>query len=89
MPAVTTPDTNTVITTADDGSPGDDGRRTVVRWLRPDGHAVAVDEPLCEVTGDGTTVEAVAPQAGVLRHGVAAGQSFAVGDEVFRIDTPR
>ena len=82
---------STVTTTAADdppadGSPSDDGRRTLVRWLRPEGAVVGVDEPLCEVAGDGHTVEAIAPEPGVLRHGVRAGGHFLIGDEVFRLD---
>ncbi len=78
---------STVITTAPDDAPADDdGRRKLVRWLRAEGAHVGVDEPLCEVSGDGHTAEAVAPEPGVLRHLVRAGRTFVVGDEVFRLD---
>ena len=78
---------STSATTADDDSPDDDGKRVVVRWLRPDGATVAADDPICEVEADdGATAEATTPEAGVLRHRVRAGATFAVGDEVFGID---
>ena len=78
---------STLATTADDGATDDDGKRHVVRWLRPDGATVAADDPVCEVEADdGTTAEATTPEAGVLRHRVRAGATFAIGDDVFAVD---
>ena len=80
---------STVATTADDGSPADDGKRTVVHWLRRDGASVTAGDPICQVVADdGTAGEATTPEAGVLRHRVQEGHRFAVGDELFRVEPP-
>src|SRR5271165_2592960 len=44
---------------------------TVARWMKHEGDAVAVDEPLVELETDKVTVEVGAPAAGVLSSIVA------------------
>jgi 2-oxoglutarate dehydrogenase E2 component (dihydrolipoamide succinyltransferase) len=44
---------------------------TVARWMKQEGDAVAVDEPLVELETDKVTVEVIAPTAGVLSSIVA------------------
>jgi 2-oxoglutarate dehydrogenase E2 component (dihydrolipoamide succinyltransferase) len=44
---------------------------TVARWMKHEGDAVAIDEPLVELETDKVTVEVSAPTAGVLRSIVA------------------
>ncbi len=59
----------------------------IASWLKNEGDAVAVDEPLVEVETDKITVEVPAPVAGVLRKRSAAeGATVAVGDVIGEID---
>ena len=75
------------MTTTAAASPGDaDRRATLVRWLRPDGARVAVDDPICELETDKAAVEVPAWAAGILRHRARAGDAVTADDEIARID---
>ncbi len=58
----------------------------IVRWLKQDGEAVAVDEPLLELETDKASVEIPAPSAGVIAVLASEGQTVKVGDVVARIE---
>jgi len=59
----------------------------IARWLKAEGEAVAVDEPVVEVETDKITVEVPAPSAGVLaRQSVAEGDTVGVGQTIGEID---
>jgi len=58
----------------------------IVRWLKRDGEAVAVDEALFELETDKASVEIPAPSAGVIALLAAEGQTVHVGDVVARIE---
>ncbi|MBL8945232.1 MAG: 2-oxoglutarate dehydrogenase complex dihydrolipoyllysine-residue succinyltransferase [Myxococcales bacterium] len=59
----------------------------ISRWLKAEGDAVAVDEPVVEVETDKITVEVPAPGAGVLaRQTVAVGATVGVGQALGEID---
>src|SRR5579871_1754820 len=60
---------------------------TLNRWLKPDGAAVAVDEPLFELGTDKATQEVAAPVAGRLKHRAKEGDTVAVDAVVAEIDT--
>jgi len=60
-----------------------EGRVTLVRWLKSEGDAVALGEPLFEVETDKGVSEVEAAMAGVLERRVAAeGASVAAGDTI-------
>jgi 2-oxoglutarate dehydrogenase E2 component (dihydrolipoamide succinyltransferase) len=59
----------------------------IVRWIKADGAAVQVDEPLLELETDKASVEIPAPGAGVLTVVKAEGTTVQVGDVVARIET--
>ncbi len=53
---------------------------TIARWLKKEGDAVSVDEPLVELETDKVSVEVPSPAAGVLEHiEVAQGATVGVG----------
>ncbi len=55
----------------------------VSRWLKTEGQAVALDEPIVELETDKVTVEVPSPAAGVLVHARASqGDTVKVGDEI-------
>ena len=58
----------------------------LARWLKPDGAAVKADEPLFELETDKASTVVPAPSAGTLKHGVAEGDTVAVGASVGTID---
>lgn len=58
----------------------------IVRWLKDDGAAVAVDEPLLELETDKASVEIPAVAAGVLHRVKNEGDTVQVGEIVARID---
>jgi 2-oxoglutarate dehydrogenase E2 component (dihydrolipoamide succinyltransferase) len=58
----------------------------IVRWIKSDGDAVQVDEPLLELETDKASVEIPAETAGVLKILKAAGETVQVGDVVARIE---
>lgn len=58
----------------------------IARWLKPDGAAVKIDEPVCELETDKATAEVPAPANGVLKHGAKEGQAVAVGVVIGSID---
>ncbi len=59
---------------------------TIVRWLKPDGAAVAVGEPVCELETDKAAKEEYAPASGVLKASAKPGQKVAIGDVIGSID---
>lgn len=60
----------------------------IVRWIVPEGAAVAEDDPVVEVMTDKATVEIPAPAAGTIaRHMVTEGEVAKVGDVIFVIAT--
>lgn len=60
---------------------------TVAKWLKAEGEAVRVDEPLVELETDKVTVEVPSPVAGVLAEiSAAAGADVAVGAVLGRIN---
>src|SRR5207248_11488215 len=58
----------------------------VSRWLKSDGSAVQDGEPLLELETDKATTVVPAPSSGVLKIGVAEGQTVAIGATVGTID---
>ena len=58
----------------------------LVEWLKADGEAVAVDEPIAVLETDKADVELPAPEAGVLSHGRADGDTIQVGESIGQID---
>jgi pyruvate/2-oxoglutarate dehydrogenase complex dihydrolipoamide acyltransferase (E2) component len=52
---------------------------TLVTWLRPDGAAVEVGEPIFVLATDKLEAEVDAEMAGTLRHAVAPGVTLPVG----------
>ena len=59
----------------------------IARWLKAEGDAVAVDEPLVEVETDKITIEVPAPSAGVLKTRTASeGTTVGVGQTIGEID---
>src|SRR5215471_537990 len=58
----------------------------VSRWLKADGSSVQAGEPLLELETDKATSVVPAPESGVLKIGVAEGQTVAVGGTVGTID---
>ncbi|NDI10920.1 MAG: 2-oxoglutarate dehydrogenase, E2 component, dihydrolipoamide succinyltransferase, partial [Actinobacteria bacterium] len=61
---------------------------TVTRWLKNEGDAVALDEPLLEVSTDKVDTEIPSPAAGTLsKIIVTVDQTVAVGAELALIDS--
>jgi 2-oxoglutarate dehydrogenase E2 component (dihydrolipoamide succinyltransferase) len=58
----------------------------LVEWLKPDGAAVATDEPVAILETDKAAVEIAATASGTLRHGRAAGDRVVVGDVLARVE---
>jgi 2-oxoglutarate dehydrogenase E2 component (dihydrolipoamide succinyltransferase) len=58
----------------------------IVRWIKGDGDAVRVDEPLLELETDKASVELPAERAGILRILTPQGTTVNVGDVVARIE---
>ncbi len=58
----------------------------VSRWLKPDGSPVQAGEPLLELETDKATSTVPSPGSGVLKIGVAEGQTVAIGATVGTID---
>src|SRR3954471_13227210 len=54
----------------------------LLRWIKPDGDAVAKDEPLAELETDKANVDLPSPAAGVLRHGKKPNDSVKVGEVI-------
>src|SRR5512135_1052995 len=59
----------------------------IVRWIKAEGAAVQMDEPLLELETDKASVEIPATEAGVLKIVKAEGTTVQVGDVVARIET--
>ncbi|HEY8120718.1 MAG TPA: dihydrolipoamide acetyltransferase family protein [Myxococcota bacterium] len=60
---------------------------TIARWLVKEGDAVALDQPLVEITTDKVDAEIPAPAAGVITALlVAEGETVAVGAEIARLE---
>src|SRR5262245_23286291 len=58
----------------------------VVAWLKPDGAAVAEDEPVVTLETDKAAVEIPSGFAGLLRHARALGERVEVGDVLARVE---
>ena len=58
----------------------------LVEWLKSDGEAVAVDDPLAVIETDKADVELPAPSAGVLHRLKADGDTIEVGETIATID---
>lgn len=58
----------------------------ISRWIKPDGSAVKIDEPICELETDKATADVPAPATGVLRHGAIEGDTVLVGAVIGTID---
>jgi len=58
----------------------------ISRWIKPDGSAVKIDEPVCELETDKATADVPAPATGVLRHGAIEGDTVLVGAVIGTID---
>jgi 2-oxoglutarate dehydrogenase E2 component (dihydrolipoamide succinyltransferase) len=58
---------------------------TLVEWLKADGSAVRIDEPIATLETDKAAVEIVADAAGVLSHAHKPGDVVQVGDVLGRI----
>lgn len=58
----------------------------IVRWIKGEGDAVEVDEPLLELETDKASVEIPAESAGILHILRPEGETVAIGDVVGRID---
>ena len=58
----------------------------LVEWLKSDGEAVTVDEPLAVIETDKADVELPAPSAGVLHTLKADGDTIEVGETIATID---
>lgn len=60
---------------------------TIIRWLKAEGDAVALDEPIVEISTDKIDTEVPSPAAGVLAKIIAApDQTVEVGAEIAVID---
>ncbi len=59
---------------------------TLVEWLKPDGAAVRLDEPIATLETDKAAVEIVAASAGALKHARKVGETVLVGDVLATID---
>ena len=58
----------------------------LVEWLKADGEAVRLDEPIATLETDKAAVELAAEEAGVLKHGRPIGDTVQVGDVIATID---
>jgi 2-oxoglutarate dehydrogenase E2 component (dihydrolipoamide succinyltransferase) len=58
----------------------------IVSWLKPEGAAVAIDEPIAELETDKANSELPAPAAGVLRILRQVGERVRVGEIIARIE---
>ncbi|MBT5832380.1 MAG: dihydrolipoamide succinyltransferase, partial [Candidatus Latescibacteria bacterium] len=58
----------------------------LVEWLKADGEAVEVDEPIALLETDKADVELPAPEAGVLSHSSSGGDTILVGGSIGQID---
>ena len=59
---------------------------TLVEWLRGDGEAVRVDEPIATLETDKAAVEIAATESGVLRHARKVGEVVRMDDVLARIE---
>ncbi len=59
---------------------------TLLRWIKQDGEAVAIDDPVCELETDKANVEIPSPSAGVLRHKVKQGATVRIGDSIAEVE---
>lgn len=59
---------------------------TLVEWLKGDGEAVRLDEPIATLETDKAAVEIAATESGVLRHARQVGEVVRVGDVLARIE---
>lgn len=59
---------------------------TLQEWLVDDGATVTAGDPLYILETDKVENEVVAPESGVLRQSVAAGETYSVGTELGTIE---
>ena len=59
---------------------------TLVEWLKGDGEAVRLDEPIATLETDKAAVEIAATESGVLRHARKVGEVVRVDDVLARIE---
>src|ERR1700722_1284465 len=58
----------------------------LARWLKPDGGLVKAEEPLFELETDKASSVVPAPSSGVLKIGIAEGETVPIGATVGTID---
>jgi 2-oxoglutarate dehydrogenase E2 component (dihydrolipoamide succinyltransferase) len=58
----------------------------LIRWIKQDGEAVSVDDPLCELETDKANVEIPSPTMGVLHHKVKQGATVRIGDLIAEVE---
>lgn len=58
----------------------------LARWLKPDGGSVQAEEPLFELETDKASSVVPSPSSGVLKIGVAAGETVPIGATIGTID---
>jgi 2-oxoglutarate dehydrogenase E2 component (dihydrolipoamide succinyltransferase) len=58
----------------------------LVEWLKADGEAVEMDEPIAVLETDKADVELPAPEAGILSHSKSDGDTIQVGEAIGQID---
>ncbi len=58
----------------------------LVKWHKPDGAAVAADEPLCELETDKANVDIPSPAAGVVHHIREEDSTVAIGEAIATIE---
>lgn len=59
---------------------------TIAAWLKKDGDAVKMDEPILSIESDKATLEVAAPQAGRLKILIQEGETVAIGAKVAEVD---
>ncbi len=58
----------------------------LIRWIKQDGEAVSVDDPVCELETDKANVEIPSPTMGVLHHKVKQGATVRIGDLIAEVE---
>jgi 2-oxoglutarate dehydrogenase E2 component (dihydrolipoamide succinyltransferase) len=58
----------------------------LIRWIKQDGEAVSVDDPVCELETDKANVEIPSPTMGVLHHKVKQGATVRIGDTIAEVE---
>jgi 2-oxoglutarate dehydrogenase E2 component (dihydrolipoamide succinyltransferase) len=58
----------------------------LLRWIKQEGEAVRIDEPLCELETDKANVELPSPAAGALKQIKKPGDTVKIGDIIAQVD---